>query len=282
MLETLRKKIVTTIASRHVAGPELGDALPVCRWAHEKGFRSILSPWARPGETAAQMFERYRDAFDALGSEPLECYVSMKLESIGFDFGLFEDLIEVAKSKNVRLHVDSLGPDSAVYTFRFLEKAAVRYKDLGCTLPSRWRRSLDDAERAVDLGLSARIVKGQWEDPYDHGIDPRKNYLAIASVLAGRARHVGTATHDISLAEKALTILLAQNTYCEMEQLATLPLGGMRLAKKLGCPYRIYVAYGYPGVPYNTRFVLSRPGMVTWVLADFALDMKKPWSQAKL
>lgn len=279
MLNTLRKNIVATIASRHVVGSEIADALPVCRWAKRMGYHSILSPWARPEDTHRVMFQRYRAALEAIPKEDIDCYLSVKLESIGYDGAMFEELVEAARLSGVRLHLDSLGPDSAPLNFGFLEKAAARYDNLGCTLPSRWRRSLDDAERAIEMNLSVRIVKGQWEDPGAVKIDSRKNYIALVGKLAGRARHVGTATHDLALGEKALGILSAAGTHCEFEQLSTLPLNGMKAVAKHAYAYRLYVAYGSPGIPYNTKFILSRPGMVAWVLTDFTLDLKKPWAK---
>jgi len=277
MLKTIRDNIIRKVASRHVAGAEIVDALQVCRWASEKGFYSIVSPWAGMNENPRNMFERYRLNIATLGSENLNCYLSIKLDAIGYDFGLFKELLELGRLHNIRIHVDSLGPDSAPTKFRFLEKAVEFNKVLGCTLPSRWKRSVDDADRAVSLGLAVRIVKGQWEDP-NNKVDCKKNYLAIAEKLAGRAHHVGVATHDLPLAEKALACLISFNTYCELEQFFSLPLNGRDLARKLCRPYRIYVAYGHPGVPYNVRFALTRPSIAAWMLADFALRLKRPWS----
>jgi len=278
MLNSVRKSVVNTIASRHVAGSDLEDAIPVCRWADKMGFLTILSPWAWPGDDSRIMFQRYKAVLESSLNKDFNYYLSMKLDAIGYDPGLFKELVEAARSTKTRLHVDSLDPESADKMFGFLEKGKQWHADLGCTIPSRWQRSLDDADRAVELGLSVRIVKGQWPDPGHSRVDCSQNYLAIAEKLAGRAHHVGVATHDVSLAEKALAGLASAGTYCEMEQLATLPLNGLKIAKRHGYPYRLYVGYGHPGVPYNIRFILSRPSMVAWLVTDFALNLKKPWS----
>lgn len=278
MLKALRKDVVDIIASRHVAGPNIEDAIRVCRWASGQGLHSIIAPWAKPGDSFEGMYKQFEAALKFVGESKLDGYVSVKLEAIGNDFGLFTRLVDTARHYNVRIHLDSLGPESAPLNFDFLERASAFYKDLGCTLPARWKRSVQDAERAVELELSVRIVKGQWIDPEAPKLDFKSNYLAIASKLAGRARHVGVATHDTRLADRALKVLASSKTHFEFEQFFSLPLNGRQLAERYGCPYRMYVAYGYPGVPYNVRFSISRPSIIAWMLTDFAFKPKKPWS----
>lgn len=277
MLRAIKNNIVKKVAARHVAGTEIGDALQVCRWANGKGFYSIISPWASANEGARDMLEHYKLGVTTLHNEQFNSCLSIKFDAIGYDFGLFKEILELAQSCNIRVHADSLDPDSASNAFQLLEKAADFNKYLGCTLPSRWLRSLTDADRAVALGLSIRIVKGQWEDARNGKLDCKRNYLAIVEKLAGRARHVGIATHDLRLAKKALTCLSSSGTYCELEQFFSLPLNGVDLADRLGRPYRIYVSYGYPGIPYNVRFALTRPSMAAWMVSDFALRFKRPW-----
>lgn len=80
---------------------------------------------------------------------------------------------------------------------------------IGVALPARWGRSLEDADAAVAGGLAVRVVKGEWPDP-DRDLDPRRAYLELIDRLAGRARHVGVATHDRELAREAFARLVAK------------------------------------------------------------------------
>lgn len=277
MLKGIKDNIIRKVASKHVAGPGIHDAMRICRWADDNGYAIILSPWKITGENALKMLARYKENIIALHDNNLSGYTSIKLDAIDYDFGLFKDILSLGKEYNIRIHLDSLDPSSAETTFRLIEKANGFHDILGCTLPSRWQRSLDDAARAADLGLAVRIVKGQWEDVNIHKPDCRENYLAIADKLAGTAHRVGIATHDLPLARRALLMLKAADTYCEFEQFFSLPLNGMKTAKEYGIPYRVYIAYGEPGIPYNVKFALNRPGILTWMLADYAFDLKKPW-----
>ncbi len=151
---------------------------------------------------------------------------------------------------------------------KFLEKGASATFCPGFTLPSRWARSMADADRIVELGAPARIVKGQWRDPDAPRMDCRKNFLEIAARLAGRCRNVGVATHDVRLARKALSRLSAGGSRCELEQLFSLPLGGVKYARAHDIPSRVYVPYGHPGIPYNVRFATFRPALLAWFLFD--------------
>lgn len=123
------------------------------------------------------------------------------------------------------------------------------------------------------------MVKGQWEDP-DYKVDSWSNYIAIVKKIAGNVPYVGVATHDKKLADASLKILKSRQHHFELEQFFSLPLNGIALAKKYHCPYRIYVSYGYPAIPYNYRFAMTRPALGVWMVSDFAFHFKKPWENS--
>jgi proline dehydrogenase len=277
MLRKIRDNIVSVISSRHIAGEEITDALQVCRWADREGFNLIISPWSGAADTPKGMLERYKSAIESISKEGMKFYLSIKLDSIGYDAAVFDDLLDFARSKGIRVHIDSLGPDTADTAISFLERGISSNHDVGYTFASRWLRSVTDATIIAGLGVPVRIVKGQWKDPAAHRLNCRKNYLEIVDRLAGGTCKVGVATHDLPLAKEALGKLSSTKTSCELEQFFSLPLNGVQLAKKMGLQYRIYVAYGHPGIPYNVRFALTRPGIAVWMLADFALNRRKPW-----
>jgi proline dehydrogenase len=278
MLETLKNRIAGVVASRHIAGTELADALVVCDWARRQNISTVISPWAQPGDSPRDMLRHYSEAVVAIRKEDIDSHLAVKLSAIDYDMGIFDELAGTARANNVRVHVDSLGPETASRSLAFLEKAAANYSNLGCTLPSRWQRSISDAERAAELGLHVRIVKGQWADPDAPRLDCRKQFLTIASKLAGSSSQVSVATHDYSLAQNALNLLSHSTTGFEVEQFFSLPRNGLELSRRFACTYRIYVAYRGPSMPYNWHFFLSRPSMLAWILYDFAAARKKPWA----
>jgi len=198
-------------------------------------------------------------------------YLSIKPPALQLSEELLAEVFEAGRSEGIPIHLDSLGHRWAESTWSLLEDLVRRgsYAMVGCTLPGRWRRSLDDARRAIELGLSARVVKGEWQDPDDPGRDPSSGFLELIDRLAGRARHVGVATHDPELLVRTLDRLLGAGTSCELELLYGLPARRpLEVARRLGVPARIYVGYGRGYLPYVVGKAIERPWLIWWLLKD--------------
>jgi|HubBroStandDraft_1064217.scaffolds.fasta_scaffold02441_3 CelD/BcsL family acetyltransferase involved in cellulose biosynthesis len=268
----LASRVFQHIAPRYVAGPEIEDAIRICRQLDVKGWGSTICPWDGPNDTPKAIASSYTKALQAIAAAKLDCYLSIKVPSLKYDFGLLKGLLEVASQHNARVHFDSLAPDTASRSFALLDKAASIYRNLGCTLPSRWRRSATDAETAVALGVAVRVVKGQWADPAQPDIDWRRHYLDLIDILAGRVSMVAVASHDVELAKDSLVKLTQSRTPCELEQLFGLPLRVREVAKPLGVSLRIYVPYGHAYVPYALVEIKKRPVILSWIVRDLLLN----------
>jgi proline dehydrogenase len=121
----------------------------------------------------------------------------------------------------------------------------------------------------VDQGFSVRVVKGQWPDPEAPKHDQRTGYLEVVRRLAGRARHVAVASHDLQTARQALDILLTANTSTSLELLYGLPSRRqIELASSFGVPVRIYVPYGSAYLPYCLAQMKRNPRIAWWLLRD--------------
>ncbi|MBI4627387.1 MAG: proline dehydrogenase [Candidatus Rokubacteria bacterium] len=233
---------------------------------------STVCFWNGPDDSPREVARAYLASLDALARERMDCHLSIKAPALGFDRELLSEILQRAGRIGILVHFDSLGPESADRTFSLIAELLPRYPRLGCTLPGRWRRSLGDAERAVELGLRVRVVKGQWEDQDGNGIDPREGFLAVIERLAGRARHVGVATHDVPLARAALQRLSAAGTACELELLFGLPHrrpAGAAGAAGIGA--RFYVPYGQGCLPYHLGQARENPWTLWWFLRALAL-----------
>jgi proline dehydrogenase len=259
------------------AGPGLDHALAVCRRLARYGLPTTIGYSAAPGERALDVAGVHRRAFEALAADDLDSYVSVKLSALGFDARLFRELALVAAQAGRRLHVDALAPDTADRTWRLLE-AAPQTEMLGATLPGRWRRSADDAARAIDLGLTIRIVKGQWAAGGAGTVDATEGFLDVVDRLSGQAAGVAVATHAAELLAESLRRLTTARTPCEAELLNGLPFRAPTMvARELGVPVRVYVAYGDVSAPYGVGDVIGNRVVAWWLAQDLLFGKDKTW-----
>jgi len=275
-MKLLRKTVwagwtrLARLASRsYLAGAELEDAVRVCRRFSERSFATSICYWNGASDEPREVADHYLAALDALTREDLNGYLSIKAPALGFDRALIAEIVERAEQTDIRVHFDALAPDTVEPTFELIEASLRTARRIGCTLPGRWRRSLADADQAVALGLDVRVVKGEWVDPHHPDVDLRAGFLEVIDRLAGRARHVGVATHDAELAREAVRRLQAAGTPCEIEQLFGLPLkASIQVAHEMNAPVRLYVPYGNAWVPYCLSQIRKRPRILWWIAQD--------------
>jgi proline dehydrogenase len=268
-------------ASAYIAGRGLDDALAASRRLAADGIPSTLGYSAPPEESPRAATDVHLRAFDALAADGTDGYVSVKLSALHFDAALFDELEAAAKRVARRLHIDALAPDTAERTWALIE-GANDPAALGLALPGRWRRSVDDARRALDLGLVVRVVKGQWADGDGAHVDPAAGFLDVVGALAGSKNLVAVATHDIALLEESVRRLTAARTPCEVELLLGLPFAApARAARRLGVPVRLYVPYGETGAAYGIGELVRKPVTAWWLAQDLLLGKDKTWQSIR-
>jgi len=255
---------------RYVAGPKLEDAMRVSRRLAGSGFASTICYWNVEGEAPRKVADAYETALAAITKEKFDCYLSIKFPPLKFDESLVSEVVEHARPHDVLVHFDSLEMEATDQTFGAIEEMSRSYARLSCTLPGRWVRSLKDAQRAVDLRLYVRVVKGQWNDPAYTKADLGEGFLEVIDKLAGRARHVAVATHDPVVGRAAIERLRKAGTPCTLELLYGLPVRpALDMARQLRVPVRVYVPYGQGWLPYSLTQARKNPRILWLVLKDF-------------
>lgn len=263
--------LVARKASRnYIAGPALEDAQRVSRHLIDRGYWVTQGYWDGSGDAPEQVLDTYLAALRQLAGIEGNHYLSLKIPALRYDREMFAAVLAASRRLSVPLHFDSLAPEHADRIHAFIRNHSQPDSgDIGCTLPGRWRRSVEDADRASELGLNVRVVKGQWEDPGNPERDPRSGYLEVVDRLAGKARCVRVATHDASLAREALNRLKAAGTRCELELLFGLSVTSLvSLAAELNVPVRIYIAFGHAYLPYALASLRKQPGMMLKLLKE--------------
>ena len=260
-------------ARAYIAGPAIEDAVRASQQLAGRGFAATIGFWDGPGDTPRGVADDYLAALDAISSAKLDAYLSIKLPALGSSDALLDEVLARAKAHGIRIHFDSLGPETADDAWRAITRAASdRENSLSVSLPGRWKRSLDDADAAVAHGVAVRVVKGQWPDVDWPELEMREGFLNVINRLAGRARHVSVASHDVELAAEALKRLKTTNTSHDLELLYGLPeRRSLRLAEQQATPVRFYVPYGKAYLPYALGQARRNPRLFWWLLRDSVL-----------
>jgi len=253
-----------------LGGADRHAAARLCARLTKRGIGCTSGYWNDAADTPESVYAECMGGLRMLSRRTRDGYLSVKFPALGGDVALAHDLLRKAEQQGVRVHADSLAPETTDAVHACIEAAAATHDDLGVTLPGRWRRSVPDAEWAVRLKLRVRVVKGEWADPEEPALDACEGYLAVIRKLAGRARHVSVATHDVDLLVRALDCLRAAGTSCDVEQLYGLPGRACRIAaRRAGVPVRVYVPWGQAVLPHAVEFALARKAWLPrWFLRD--------------
>lgn len=264
--------VVRRAGRAYVGGDTVHDALSIARRLNEDSLPNTLGFWDTVEYTPEQVVAIYVDAVKELAESALDSYLSIKPPALKYDPAFTAEVALAAKKWNVRVHCDSHGPETADASHA-LEEGLLAHlppTHVSTTLPGRWLRSLKDADWAVEKGIRARVVKGQWPDPEAPNRDFSEGYLEVIDRLAGRARAVGVATHDVPLTEKVVQKLRATNTPFELELLYGMPMErSLRWANENKVPVRVYVPFGKGFLPSAVGVLRRNPRLAWLVIKDF-------------
>jgi proline dehydrogenase len=276
--KALAMPVMKSVAKKYIAGDKLSDALAVQAKLAKSNTLATIGFWDFASQNEREVADQYLAGIDALASNRLRGYLSIKLPAIRHSQDIVDEVGSFASDANVRLHFDGMDPESVDRTKTAIDSLKKRYPDLivGTTLPGRWLRSLADVDWVVEQQLPVRVVKGEWPDPTAPDRDLRTGYLDVVDRLAGRAKHVSVASHDPPLVEESIRRLQAAGTPCDIELLYGLPMRGARkLAERLGVSVRVYVPYGVAYMPYALGQVRRKPRILLWLARDFFSSLLK-------
>jgi proline dehydrogenase len=266
---TAIQTLIRRAARAYTSGPTIEDAREVCDRLAREGVANTVCYWDIYAEQPDFVTQAYLGLLDTMSGNTSDCYLSVKAPALNFDIELVKKVLAEASRMSAIVHFDAMAPNTIDRTFDLIVNARKIYPKLGCTLPGRWRRSLEDADRAAEMGLRVRVVKGEWAGAPEDETDPREGFLNTINRLAGRAVHVAVATHNPAMARFSLRCLRNAGTPCELELLYGLPQQPLlKIARDFGVRARMYVPYGHAGLPYRLRDAFWKPQIIGWFLHD--------------
>lgn len=272
LIEPVVMPVLRYATRSYVPGPHLSDAMALAKAAVDADFDVTIGYWNDGKEDPRRVADLYLESLDALKEAGIDGYLAVKIPSLLDGIDLAGEIVERARSYGVRVIFDSHAPAQTDTTFKALESFGA--EGVGCAIPGRWRRSADDVARAIELGASIRIVKGQWPDPDDPRADMREGFLRIVDLAAG-ARHVGVATHDPVVSAEAIRRLQAAGVSCEQEFVYPLPVEkALKQARAANLRSRLYIPFGSAWLPYSISRALQNPSVVFRLIRDLFTDKR--------
>lgn len=257
----------------YVAGETLDDGMALASRVAELGFASTLCYWNDGTEEPDRVADEYCAVLEAIGSAGMDGALAMKLPALWEQTGPTDRVIDTARRLGLPVVIDSHDPHKSDDIIRTLDR--VGPDGLGWAIPGRWRRSLEDVEIAVEMGVRVRVVKGQWPDPEEPDMDLSEGYMRVIEALAGRARLVGVATHDAPLAARAMEVLAGAGTPFEQEFVYPLPVApALAEGEKYRVPARLYIPYGAAWLPYSVSRALKNPQVLYYLGRDLMLGRR--------
>lgn len=270
ILKPMVMPFVRRATRAYVAGDTLDEAIDLADRVRDAGFSCTLCYWNDGTEEPEKVANEYLEILSSGAEQGLDLALAMKLPALWEEQEKVDLVVKKARELGSPVIFDAHDPHKSDDIIASLEKTGS--EGMGWAIPGRWHRSLEDAERAIELGVRVRVVKGQWPDPTDPDIDLREGYLRVIERLAGRASFVGVATHDAPLARKAMEILADAGTPFEQEFVFPLPIApAMEEGKRFGARARIYLPYGSAWLPYSLSRAAANPIMVYWLARDIIL-----------
>jgi proline dehydrogenase len=256
-------------ASEAYAAPTVEEARRICLDLASSGFGATLAFWNGDSDNVESVSQASLQLLGLLEQLDPASYLSIKLPAMRFDPNAVSTILSAAARGRRLVHFDSHGPEDMDRMLCMINQGLRQNPDLGCTIPGRWKRSIEDARTVAGWGLRVRVVKGQWADPQEPDLDMRAGFLRITDELAGRAKCVAVASHDTPLAQEALTRLRRSGTKCELELLYGLPQrAAVKMGRALGVPIRFYVPQGKAWLPYVLKQARSNPKVLGWFARD--------------
>ncbi len=287
------------IASRFVAGTSLAEAITVVKKVNAEGYVATLDHLGEQTESLAlaeSAADEIVQLIVAINQNNVISNVSIKLSQIGLvlDFEVCKQnlkrILEIAKETNIFIRIDMEDSTITDETLQLLYWARTIHSGVGIVIQSYLFRSAADVEALLKNGITMRLVKGAYKEPYSIAFkqksDVDKNFddlvekvLSEPSVKLYQPEmggiypaFIGLGTHDDRRIQHGMR--LAKQFHAGPNAMEIQMLFGIRkdLQEKYvksTFPIRLYIPYGVHWFPYFMRRLAERPANVWFFVSNF-------------
>jgi proline dehydrogenase len=278
------------MAERFVAGETLEDAMRASRVLNDQGLKvslDYLGESVSSREEAESGVEMAIRTLEALTAEGVDANVSLKPTQLGLDIdpgfclANVERILERARELGdgegeIFVRIDMESSEYTERTIGLVESLWSRgYRNVGTVLQSYLRRTPEDLDRLVALGMRLRLVKGAYAEPpsvaFPEKSEVDEMFRAEMQTLLRRGRYPAIATHDEAMIDATRRFAFEQGiprTSFEFQMLYGIRRDLQVRLHEEGYHVRVYVPFGTSWYPYLMRRMAERPANVLFVTGN--------------
>jgi proline dehydrogenase len=249
----------------------VAEGTELCRILQGHDLFTTLGRLSKSGDDPLQIVREYQLASNSLLQSPARdrFYLSVKPPALGFNSEYAEAIAATALLNGHGVHLDSHKFAQTDATLRLLDDLLQRKLPaderpgnwrFSLSVPSRWKRSREDARWAAARGVRIRLVKGDFAAEPAEDLDPCAGFLELVEQLAGKVPFLALATHDRDLAAQCIARCQKAGTAVQLELFFGRPASAvLELCKRAAVPVGFYVPYGDTLLIYVIRDLLTNP-----------------------
>ena len=274
--------LLTTLASRFVAGETAHEAMGAVRALNAQGAKATLNFLGEDVTSVPQArkaADEYVTLLQAIADSGVDANVSVKLSQLGLKLDPKEcavnlgRILQEAERHGNFVRIDMEGSAYTQKTLELFYSLSGEHPNAGVVIQSMLNRSSADVEELNKRGARVRLCKGAYKEPADIAAQDRaevgRRYDILAELLLGGGRQPAFATHDDARIEHVKTVAKTKalpNNAFEFQMLYGLRAKLWRGLVRDGYTVRIYVPYGTHCVGYLWRRLRERKENLLFVV----------------
>jgi proline dehydrogenase len=282
------EKFVWIFSRSYISGETIDDAMRVSKELNSKSILvtiDVLGEFIKNLDEAEANKQEYLNLIDVTFKNGINGNFSVKPTSFGLlidkevCYRHIKEIVAKAASYNGFIRIDmedSPCTDLEIELFRRLKTEFPA--NVGLVVQAYLKRTLDDLKGMVDLNretipVSIRLCKGIYVEPeaiaYKKYEEINQHFLEDLEFLLKKRIHVGIATHDKSLVERAYKLLKQYNIPKHLYEFQMLYGVTPNLRDSIvndGHAMRVYVPFGVKWFGYCTRRIKENPKMASQII----------------
>ncbi|MDQ0229672.1 proline dehydrogenase [Metabacillus malikii] len=269
-------------ASRFVAGETIESAITAIEQLNNNGLDvtlDYLGEFIEDEHEANEVANQAIRAIEAIGRNPVNSQLSLKLTSMGLDISEevvlcnMRRILSAAENENVFVTIDMEDYSRCEKTLEIFKQLRSEFQNIGTVLQAYLYRTIQDIDELNHYNASLRLVKGAYKESPKVAFPDKKavdqNFQQIIKMHLLNGNFTAIATHDDAIID--YTKRLIKTHRISNDQFEFQMLYGIRPEKQLelvkeGYRMRVYVPYGTDWYGYFMRRLAERPANVAFVL----------------